>query len=95
VRLGWKKDEGRSKDLVLRLSSFVFRPLSSVSALNNRLGAFGKLAARHQYFVAAGKTAYPDVGTQADHAPLVATAWMWLTHTNYVVELNVSRINHT
>jgi hypothetical protein len=79
---------------VIRLSSFVLCPLFCVSPLYNRLGAFCKLAAWHQYLATAGEATHPDVCAQPDHAPLVAAAWMWLAHSNYVVKPNVSGINH-
>jgi hypothetical protein len=87
-------DEAKTWSIVIRLSSFVLCPLSFISPLNNRLGAFGKLAAWHQYLATAGEAAHPNVCAQPDHAPLVAAAWMYLAHSNYVVKPNVSGINH-
>lgn len=87
--------EGRmTKDQAFCAASFVLRPLSVVSPLNNRLGTLGKLAAWHQYLATAGEAAHPDVCAQPDHAPLVAAAGMYLAHSNYVFKPNVSGINH-
>jgi hypothetical protein len=85
---------GHQDQYFLSHRSFVIRPLSLISALKNRLGTFGKLAAWHQYLATAGEAANPDVCAQPDHAPLVAAARMWLAHSNYIVKPNVGGVNH-